>query len=227
MKYIIIGIGNFGLALSEKLMLLGHEVVAVDKRMEKVDLIKDRVTLSLAMDTTDKSAVESLPLRDADVVIVAIGEEEGPSLLTVAILKELQIKRIVARTLSPVHSTILHAMGVQEIINPEEEAADRLARRLIIKGVIDSFYLSDRFNIVEIKVPDKYVGKTLHDIDVRHNHRVLVLTIIRYKKLKNALGGEAVKRSVLGVVDIQTVLEEDDILVMFGDMKHIAQFGVY
>ena len=227
MKYIIIGIGNFGLALSEKLMLLGHEVVAVDKRMEKVDLIKDRVTLSLAMDTTDKSAVESLPLRDADVVIVAIGEEEGPSLLTVAILKELQIKRIVARTLSPVHSTILHAMGVQEIINPEEEAADRLARRLIIKGVIDSFYLSDRFNIVEIKVPDKYVGKTLHDIDVRHNHRVLVLTIIRYKKLKNALGGEAVKRSVLGVVDIQTVLEEDDILVMFGDMKHIARFGVY
>ena len=226
MKYIIIGIGNFGLALCEKLMLLGHEVVAVDKRMEKVDSIKDRVTLALAMDTTDKSAAESVPLRDADVVIVAIGEEEGPSLLTVAIMKELQVKRIVARTLSPVHSTILHAMGVQEIINPEEEAADRLARRLIIKGVIDSFYLSDRFNIVEIKVPDKYIGKTLHDIDVRHNHRVLVLTIIRYKKIRGALGGESVKRSVLGVVDIQTVLEEDDILVMFGDMKHISQFGV-
>ena len=116
---------------------------------------------------------------------------------------------------------------IQEIIN-RKKLPTLGRRRLIIKGVIDSFYLSRSVQYyLKSKVPDKYIGKTLHDIDVRHNHRVLVLTIIRYKKIRGALRANQVKRSVLlGVVDIPTVLEEDDILVMFGDMKHISQFGV-
>lgn len=224
MKYVIIGLGNFGAALGIKLTEMGHEVIGVDKRMDKVDDIKDKITYAICLDATDRQAINTLPLSDADAVVVAIGEEEGPSLITSALMKQSNVKRLIARTLSPVHSTILEAMGIDEIIKPEEEAAERLAKKLNIKGVVDSFILSERFNIIEAKVPDRYVGMTLEQVDFRRKYNVLVLTIIRQKSQKNILGVEIKKQSVLGVLGTDVVLEKNDILVLFGDIKYIQKF---
>ena len=44
MKIIIFGIGNFGASLALQLTEMGHEVIAVDKNHDKVELIKDQVT---------------------------------------------------------------------------------------------------------------------------------------------------------------------------------------
>ena len=44
MKYIIIGLGNFGASLAEKLTEMGNEVIGVDVSMSKVEAIKDRIT---------------------------------------------------------------------------------------------------------------------------------------------------------------------------------------
>ena len=224
MKYIIIGLGNFGTALGEKLTEMGHEVIGVDKFLDKIESVKERLSYAVCLDSTDRKAMETLPLADTDVVIVAIGEDEGASLLTTAILKQMKVKRLIGRTLSPVHTTILEAMGVDEIIKPEEEAADRMVKKLTIKGVVDSFFLSDRFNIIEAKVPSRYVGMSIGNVDFRSKYNVVVLTIMRIKKQKNIIGAEINKRSVLGVVGPEIVMEEDDILVLFGDLKFIRQF---
>lgn len=214
MKYIVFGLGNFGSSLCTTLTSMGHEVIGVDKRMEKVESFKDVITHTICLDSTDVQAVSSLPLSDADVVIVAIGEDEGASIMTTALLKQLQVKRIIGRAVSTLQTTVMKAMGVHEITRPEQNSAVRLAKRLNFKGVVDSFEISDKHNIIEIKCPAKYVGKTLSEAEFRKNYNITVLTTIK----EDARNGQ---KKISGVATAETLLEEDDILVIFGELTDL------
>src|SRR5690606_37798460 len=129
MKFIVFGLGNFGRALAVRLTELGHEVIGIDNNMQKVSKLKEKITHTVCMDCTDKEAVSALPLKDANAVIVAIGEDEASSLLTTALLKQLKIKRIVGRVVSDLQKTVMEAMEIDEYILPEEESAEELAVR--------------------------------------------------------------------------------------------------
>jgi len=82
MKIIVFGLGNFGMALSLSLTETGNEVIAIDKQMDKINLVKDKISHAICMDSTNELAYEALPLKDADKVIVAIGENEGAAIIT-------------------------------------------------------------------------------------------------------------------------------------------------
>lgn len=214
MKYIVIGLGNFGSSLSKTLTAMGHEVIGVDKRMDKVELHKDSITHTICLDSTDVQAVSSLPLADADSVIVAIGEDEGASIMTVALLKQLKVVRIIGRAMSELQATVMEAMQVFEITRPEQDSAIRLAKRLNFKGVVDSFELSDKHNIIELKCPDKYVGKTLAEAEFRKNYNITVLTTIKEP-------GDKHDRNITGVASADTLLAEGDTLVIFGELSDL------
>ena len=190
--------------------------------MRKVERLKEKITHTVCMNSTDEEAVSSLPLKDSDAVIVSIGEDEAASLLTTALLKQLKVKRIIGRVVSPLQKTVLDAMMIEEYILPEEESAERLAMRLDTVGVIDSFKISERYSIVEAVVPQRFVGKTIVQADFNNRFRVLVLTTIKSIPLKE--NGPAInQREATGVVKSSTVLEENDILVMFGELLDIQR----
>jgi trk system potassium uptake protein TrkA len=224
MKHIIIGLGNFGGSLALKLTGQGHDVIGVDRNMQKVDFYKDRITHAICLDSTDiPAAAAGLPLREADTVIIAIGENEGANIMATAVMKQLNAKRIIARAVSPLHETVLEAMGITEIVHPEEETAERLAKKLNLRGVIDSFNLSDKYNVIEAKVPAEYIGQTVRNAKFREEFKVALLTIIRGVERKNVLGIARKVNEVMGVVSPELVLEKDDILVLFGEIKDIQR----
>ena len=130
MKCIVIGLGNFGVALSQRLTMRGNEVLAVDSDLEKVNKYKDSISSTVALDVTNEMALRTLPLKEVDVVFVVLGKEFGTSLLVIALLKQIGVKRIVARSISAVHSVILKSMGITELINPEKEYADFFATKV-------------------------------------------------------------------------------------------------
>src|SRR5690606_20981745 len=99
MKYIIVGMGNFGSYLAKRLTDLGHEVVGVDNSESKIDQIKEHVTYAMVLDATDQHAVNTLPIKDVDIIIIAIGEDVGASILATAIFKQLKTKRIIGRAI--------------------------------------------------------------------------------------------------------------------------------
>lgn len=220
MKFIVLGLGNFGRALAIRLTELGHEVIGADNRMTKVEELKEKITHTVRMDTTDADAMSALPLKDADAAIVAIGEDEGASLLTTALLKQLHVKRIVGRVVSDLQKTVLEAMDIDEYIMPEEESAGRLAMRLDNTDIVDSFKVSDRYSIIETKVPAKYVGMTLKEANLTNKFKVIVLTTIKStEELEN--GKMKVSKEATGIARSETVLAEDDILVLFGELNDI------
>jgi len=221
MRYIVIGLGNFGSFLSIRLTEMGHEVIAVDVNMQKVEQYKDRITHTVCLDASDIQSLSTLPIAETDIVVIGIGEDFGVSVMATAIFKQLNAKRIMSRAMSPLHQTVLEAIGVQEIIRPEQESAERLAKKLEMRGVIDSFDLAEDYNIIEATVPLRYVGKTIAESDFRVKYQVNVLTILRKKESRNIFGNKQMVSSVLGVVSGDTVFEADDILVVFGKIQDI------
>lgn len=220
MKYIVFGLGNFGKALSIRLTELGHEVIGIDNSMVKVEKLKEKITHTICMDSTDIDAVSALPLKDCDGVIVAIGEDEAASLLTTALLKQLNVKRIIGRIVSDLQQTVLEAMNIDEYIRPETESAERFAMRLDNINILDSFKVSEKYSIVETKVPEKYIGMMLEEANFTNEYKVIVLTTI--KRTDKTENGITKKISVAsGIAKSTTVLESNDILVLFGELKDI------
>lgn len=223
MKYIIIGLGNFGASLAEKLTKMGNEVIGVDVQMSKVEAMKEKITHAISLDTTDINAVSNLPLNDTDIVIVAIGEDKGALIMTTALMKQLKVKRLISRAVAPLQEMVLQAMGVDEIIHPEEESAERWAKKLNLQGVVDSFELTPNFSIVEVKVPEKYEGKTLQEIGLRRDYNIIVLTTIKVQEEKKSFGVPVKANEVQGVASANTILHKGDLMVLYGKNKEIKR----
>ena len=131
MKYLVIGLGNFGSTLAVTLTDMGHSVIGVDSNEHCIEEIKERIDLVYIMDATERVSLRSLPLDEIDCVIVAIGQSMDSSLRAVASLKELKVKNIIARALDTTHSSILRAMDVQKILIPESYAARIFAEKIL------------------------------------------------------------------------------------------------
>lgn len=222
MKYVIFGLGSFGKSLAIRLTELGHETIGVDNNMQKVEQLKERITHTVCMDCTDRNAVSSLPLKDADAVIVAIGEEEGASLLATALLKQLGMKRIIGRVVSDLQKTVLEAMQIEEYILPEEESAERLAMRLDNSGIVDSFKVSEKYSIIETRVPSRYVGMTLAEADLTKRYNVIVLTVLTLSK-GSENGLSKIFKRASGIATPNTVMHENEVLVLFGELDDIEK----
>lgn len=223
MKFIVIGLGNFGASLAKKLTNLGHEVIGVDKNMNKVNAVKEYISHSIALDCTDPQAVHNLPLKESDVVIISIGENEAASIMTTAVMKQSKVNRIISRAVTPLQTTVLEAMGIHEILHPEEEAAERLAKRLNIKGIIDSFEVAEKYNIVEAKVPSRFVGMSLEEAGFLREYNILVLTTIQERMETSVLGTKKKSKKTRGVANSKTVLKENDIVVLYGNIDDIKR----
>ena len=221
MKYIIVGLGNFGGYLATRLTAHGHEVIGVDSSEEKVNAVKDKVTHAIVMDATDIHAVKKLPFKEAEAIIIAIGEDFGASIMVTAVFKQLKIKRLISRSINKVHETVIKAIGVDEILHPEEDSAERMAKSLQMKGVIDSLDVSEDYNIIEVKTPKRYVGLTISETKIRQDYNINILTLIKMEEKSNIFGVKSLAKKVSGVVKANTVIEEGDILLLFGHVKDI------
>lgn len=223
MKYLIIGLGNFGASLAEKLTKMGNEVIGVDVNMSKVEAIKDKITHAVNLDSTDITAVSSLPLKDTDIVIVGIGEDKGANIMATALMKQLHVKRLISRAVSPLQEMVLEAMGVDEIIHPEEETAERWSKKLNLQGVVDSFEVNRDYSIIETEVPKEFDGKTLEEIELKKKYDVIVLTTIKISREKNEIGSDRDVSNVQGVASAKTILYKNDIMVLYGHNKNLKK----
>jgi trk system potassium uptake protein TrkA len=224
MKYIIIGLGNFGASLAEKLTAQGNEVIGIDNRMTKVDALKEKISHTICLDATDEFTVSGLPYKETDVVIIAIGEDQGANVMITAIFKNLGVRRLISRAINPLHEKVLQAIGVDEIVHPEEETAERWAKKLCLTNVVDSFEVSKDYSIIEVKVPNEYAGKTIREIGIRDKHNLLVLTTIRPTEKVSLFGTNRMVQQVQGLADANTQLLADDILVVYGSNKNLQEF---
>ena len=188
MKYIIIGLGNYGGVLAEELSVLGHEVIGVDTNEHRVDVLKDKIATSFIIDATDEQSLSVLPLKDVDVVIVAIGENFGASVRVVALLKKKGVKHIYARAVDDVHKTVLEAFNLDSILTPEKEAARSLVQLLDLHVNVESFQIDEEHYVMKFKLPSCFVGYKVSDLSLETEFNIKIIALIKGEKVLNGLG---------------------------------------
>lgn len=178
-SFLIIGLGRFGQSTARMLTILGHEVVAVDKRADRVSAVKDSVMRAIQADTTDERAVAQLGIRNFDGVVICIGDDIRASVLATVLCREMGAKKIVAKAQDDLHQKLLIKTGADRVVQPEHDGGIRLARSLVAEGVLDSLDLSDEYSINEVEIPKDWIDRSLAQIDVRNRYGVSVIAVRR------------------------------------------------
>lgn len=216
MKYVIIGLGDYGCVLAEELSALGHEVVGADINSACVESLKDKIATAFVIDATDEQALAVLPLNAVDIVIVAIGKNFGASIRVVALLKQNKVKRIYARAIDSIHRSVLEAFELERILTPEEDAARRLVQRMEFGANIETFRIDSDYYVMKFTVPEKIVGYYVNELNLDKEFGLKMIALKRMETLKNSLGISFTEHDVVNELPENERIQADDQLVCYG-----------
>ena len=211
----VIGLGRFGYNVAETLIKKGCEVLAIDRDAAKIELVSDFATYAVECDATDEKAMKAISVQNVDVAVVSIGENIEASILIVMALKELGVKDIIAKAVTPMHGKILNNLGVSRVIYPERDAAIRLAHSLIAPNVLEYLELIPGYSISELPVPPALAGQTLRESRLRTRYGVSLIGL-RKKVVKTAKGVTKTEEVFDLNPSVDDRLEKDQIMVVIG-----------
>ena len=173
----VLGLGDFGVSLAQQLKKNNVAVLAVDVSRDRVDLLRDEIDHVVVADISQALALQKLGLTSMDAVVVATSSPMPVSILAVLRLRELGVDRIIAKAENRDHAKVLLAMGVNEIVIPEEDSAVRIANKISWTNVVEMVELSSGYSIMEVSPPEATVGTSLRNSGLRHTYHVEVLGI--------------------------------------------------
>lgn len=202
---VVIGLGQFGMALARALAKNGGEVLAVDVNPAHIHDIASHVADAVLMDAMDEEALAALAPATRDTCVCAIGDDnrEG-SIIVTALLKQLGAKHIVARATDDLHARILKLVGADEVINPERSYGERLAVRLAWRNVLNVMPLGGDLVLTEMVAPESFWGRTLAELALPKRFLVTVSAVRRERQ-------SVVHASI---PDPQEPLQQGDILML-------------
>lgn len=186
--FAVIGLGRFGSRLATRLASAGQQVIGIDKRQSVVEEHRDRLTMAIAMDATDEQALRSKGVDKVAAAVIGIGHDFEAATLATVVLKQIGIPRVIARASSPISARVLGRIGADEIVNPEDESADRWAHRLLSPQFLNHIQFHEGHSIVEMACPKPWVGKSLAQLDVRAKTGLHVVAIKRPKDDRDPTG---------------------------------------
>ena len=207
-QFVVIGLGRFGSSVAAKLAQNDNEVLAIDLCEDCVDRMKNLVTQAIEADATNKEVLESLGVGNFDVAVVSIGDDKHSSILTTLLLKEIGVPKVVSKAVSELHGKILSKVGADEVVFPERDMGERIARHLMTSNLLDFIEFTDKHSIIELIAPEDMAGKTLKETNFRSRFQVTIMAIKRGEEINLAPGGD-------------DKILTDDILVVVGENEHL------
>ena len=210
-QYAVLGLGSFGESVALTLQNMGCDVLVMDDSYEKIQDISDKVSYAMKADVADPDALQALGGKNLDGVVVAVSENLEAGIMATMLCKEMGIPLVVAKAKNKLQGAILKRVGADRIVYPEIEMGSRVAKSLVSREFMDWIELSNDYSMVEIAVPDKWVGRTLVDINVRERLGINVVGIIINGKIDVTL-------------DPQKPLPEGGILIVIGANDVLEKF---
>ena len=211
-QFLVAGLGLFGTSVALTLQQMGYEVYTLDSEESIVQDLSTQLNYVVCGDASDKKTLQSLPLEDIDVAVVAIGNVERNMMCTM-LLKELGIKQVVAKAINNLHGAMLNKIGADKVVYAERDMGERVAHNLISAGVMDYIELSSEISVMSLAIPAEFVGKNLIEADVRRRYDVNVV---------------AIKRDGRTIVNpkAQEVFQPEDEIIVLGTHEGVKRMGV-
>lgn len=175
-SFLIIGMGRFGHYLCRELSKLGNEILAVDLVEERLEPCLPLVTGAQIGDCTKQEVLQEIGVGNFDRCIVCIGTNFQNSLEITSLLKETGAKWVISRASTDVQAKFLLRNGADEVVYPERDIAEKVAKKSSANHVFDFVDLGD-YGIYEVLPLKEWVGKSIKEINVRVNYNISILGI--------------------------------------------------
>lgn len=212
-RFIVVGLGIFGSGTAESLYDMGNDVIAVDLKEELVDRIAPHVTRAAVADARHADVLEQIGARDADAGVVSTGGDISASVLAVMALRDLDVQEIYVKVVSQDHARIARKIGVTETIFPERESSINLATRISHSNALLNYIrLGSGFSIQEMAVPNKWIGKTLRELQLRPHYKVSVIAV-----------HDVILDEMIPVPDPDAPLKHSDTLLLAGTNENLER----
>ena len=176
-SYAVFGLGRYGIAVAKELVNNGADVLAVDIDEDIVNSAVADIPFCRCADITDPEVIKQLGISNVDVVVVAMANNLEASVMSVILCKEAGVKMVIAKCADEMQGKILCKVGADKVVYPENESGVRLAKNLLSAGMVDLIDLSDDISVIEIPVKEKWVGKTLIELDLRKKYAINIIAI--------------------------------------------------
>ena len=224
MRYLVIGLGIYGMNLATDLTQMGHEVIGADINPSNIEAVKDYISTAYQVDSTDEASLSVLPLKNVDLVIVAIGENFGASVKTVALLKKMKVQNIYARAIDELHEAILEGFDIDRILTPEQHAARNLSNEMELDTAVTSMMVTDDHYILKFKVPDFIVGTLYSELDLQKDFGLNLVAVCRNEMRQNLLGISQPRPKALDFNEPDAKVCQGDVIVVYGSLKNFKRF---
>ncbi len=222
-QFAVIGLGQFGMSVAKTLSARKCQVLAIDINEDRIEEISDIVTHAVLADGTDEKALRSLEIGDIDVAIVGLGESMEASILVTLLLKELGVKKVVAKAISGLHAKILKKLGVDRIVFPERDTGTKVAEGLVTPNILEHIELSPEYSVIEIVASGELIGKNLRKLNLRAKYGVDVIAIKRKIPVINDAGESDIKEEIEVIPRAEAEIKDGDILIVVGNILNIKE----
>jgi len=208
-KYAVIGLGLLGRTVARELSQRGVEVVAIDVDGDLVQSIADDVAYAVRLDSTNRDALVAQGVDKVDAALVAIGKNFQAAVLTTALLKEMNIPRVISRAVTEEEARILRLVNADQVVLVEEWVAKRLAQRMLSPSLMDIVELAPGMSLARVRTIESMWGKTLASLKFRQQYGLNVVAVIR------TLEGQVEATETL-LPDPDATIAEGDVLLVEG-----------
>jgi trk system potassium uptake protein TrkA len=221
-SFAVIGLGQFGLSIVKGLIELKQQVIAIDRDEARLKLIENDLSSVFKADCTNLKSLKDVGVANVDVAIVTFGDNLHDSIITTALLSELNIKHIAVRVDNEEYGPILKKIGAHEIIHPTDDAGRSLAFRLSATNFSQFFSFDKYYSVSTFVVPKNFKTKKLIELDWRNKFDINIVLI---KKTAGNTNPKEVEKLIPAIPRAQELVEALDVLYVIGKHKDLITFS--
>ena len=207
----VVGLGTFGGTVARDLAAFGHHVIGIDVDEGRVNTFADDLAQAVIADARDERALQDAGVDQCDAVAIAMGEDLEANIVGAMNARVLGVRHVWVKSRSRTHRRILSKIGVDHVVNPEQDMGHRVAQTIHNPFVADYMVVAGGTTVVSLNAPDRLIGKTLSEIAFTERHSIECLGLVRAGKLLRLQHDPAI--------------EKGDVLMLLGRRQDLQRFG--
>ncbi len=216
MKIVIVGGGKVGNAICKELE--EHcDIILIDNDPDVVEMLFSQYDIQAVVGNgSDVNIQKEATVEDADIFL-AVTTSDELNMVSCIVAKELGVKHIIARVRNPEYRNsvdfIRDRLGITAMINPEEEAAKKIAQILQYPTAVSvETFAEEQVHMVSVLIEEDTFLKdiTLKEFDDSFDGKLLICIVER--------DGEAF------IPNGSTKILEDDIVHLTGSHEDLNKF---
>jgi trk system potassium uptake protein TrkA len=182
MFVLIVGGGKVGLNSARQLLQLGHEIVLVEQRKSRFDLLEQEMGGEVLVfgDGTEIWVLEKAGIGRADMLVAVTGDDEDNIIISQVAKAKFAVPKVVARVNNPFNQATFDLLGVESTVCATTAMLNLILHELPVHKFVHLLTLRrEGLELVELEVSESspFADVYVHDIDLPEG--VLLAAIVR------------------------------------------------